>query len=98
MDCRTKRIVALLTAVVGYCFLSTVAHGENEAASIQVIHDREAFVTTINVPSRDGLVSWTDIFRGVSRARGFDDRALEDLVRAVRFPSTARLRDRSWRR
>ncbi len=86
MDCRTKRIVALLTAVVGYCFLSTVAHGENEAASIQVIHDREAFVTTINVPSRDGLVSWTDIFRGVSRARGFDDRALEDFGSRGAFP------------
>jgi pimeloyl-ACP methyl ester carboxylesterase len=80
MDFRAKLIVTLLTSVTGFCLLSTVACGEGDVASIQVIHDREAFVTTINVSARNGRVSWTDIFRGVSRARGFDDSALENLA------------------
>ncbi len=86
MDFRTKCIVTLLTAVTGFCFLSTEARGESDVASIRVIHDRKAFVTTIIVPARNGLVSWTDILRGVSRARGFDDRALDDLGSRAAFP------------
>ena len=85
MNFLTKRVVALLTLVVGCCLLSVVARGESDVA-IRVVHDRKTFVTTINVPSRDGLISWTDILRGVSRARGFDDRALKDLGSRAAFP------------
>ena len=82
----TSRLLVLLAALAGASLFAANALAETEAAAIEVIHDREAFVTTINVAARDGLVSWTDIFRGVSRARGYDDRALEDLGARRAFP------------
>ncbi len=92
MDCQATRfsirlvLVLVLAMVVGPSAMGLRSHAQEASATIRVVHDREAFVTTILVPARDGQISWSDILRGVSRARGFDDRALEDLGTRGAFP------------
>jgi hypothetical protein len=46
---------------------------------IRVEHDAEAFSTTISIRSHDGRVAWSDVLRGLARARGYDDRALQGV-------------------
>ncbi len=88
MECRSIQVnfclVACFCAAAAWTVLASAA--EPDPGAIRVVHDREAFVTTIHVPARDGEVAWLDILRGVSRARGFDDAALDELGRRGSIP------------
>ncbi len=60
---------------------------------IHVEHDREAFRTTIRVPTDGGRLAWADLARGFAKARGYDDRALLGV-----FPNeTVDLTSWTWR-
>ncbi len=55
--------------------------GSSEAdPRIRVEHDPEAFTTKITIQAEGGRVAWSDVLRGLARARGFDDAALEGLL------------------
>jgi hypothetical protein len=60
---------------------------------IRVEHDAEAFRTTISIQAEDGRVAWADILRGLARARGNDDEALQGIGRDRRF----RIAGKRWR-
>ena len=47
---------------------------------IRVEYDQETFRTTIRVALDQGRVSWSDVARGLARAQGYDDEALEDIL------------------
>jgi len=47
---------------------------------IHIRHDDEAFITTISIPTTEGRVAWADVVRGLARARGFDDSALQAVL------------------
>jgi hypothetical protein len=63
--------------------------GEHSSGErIRVEHDAEAFVTTISIRAEDGRVAWSDVLRGLARARGNDDEALEGIGPRGRFEIT----------
>jgi len=57
-----------------------------ERSDVQVEHDHEQFLTTIRIRTRNGQAAWSDVIRGLARARGNDDSALEGLLPPGRFP------------
>jgi len=57
---------------------------------IRVEHDAEAFRTTISIQAEDGRVAWSDVLRGLARARGNDDEALQGIGRNRRFRITGK--------
>ena len=56
--------------------------------AIQIEHDTEAFVTTIRIRAEQGRVAWADVLRGLARARGYDDSALEGVLPGGKFKVT----------
>jgi hypothetical protein len=82
------------TAVLAVTLLAAAAAragvaGQHPADDpIQVVHDAEAFVTTIRIRAEDGRVAWSDVLRGLARARGNDDTALQGIGRDGRFEIT----------
>lgn len=50
---------------------------DSRVAQIEVEYDPVAFVSTIRVRAEDGRVAWADVLRGLAKARGHDDSALE---------------------
>ena len=76
---RTAAILMLL-------LLPTSAH--SRAAEIEVEYDPDAFVSTIRVRAEDDKVAWADVLRGLARARGHDDTALDGTVPDASFHVT----------
>jgi len=55
------------------------------ADPIGIVYDRKAGTATVTVRARDGKVRWGDVLRGLSRAKGFDDKALEGVLPDTSF-------------
>ena len=75
------------TAAILICLvLPTFA--DSRAAEIEVQYDPDAFVSTIRIKAEDDKVAWVDVLRGLSRARGHDDTALDGTMPNAGFPVT----------
>ena len=74
--------------VVAALLLPTSASGW--AAEIEVEYDPDAFVSTIRIRAEDGKVAWSDLLRGLARARGHDDTALDGTIPDARFEVAGR--------
>lgn len=48
--------------------------------AIRVEHNDETFVSKIRVRAKDNSIAWADVLRGIARARGNDDTALEGML------------------
>lgn len=59
--------------------------------AIDVQHNQQNFVSTITVEADNGRVQWSDVMRGLSRARGYDDRSLEAALPNVSFDLDGRM-------
>ena len=59
-------------------------------AEIQVTYDQLAETARVIIPVHEGRLQWGDLFRGLARARGFDDQAFDGLwsERTVRVTGT----------
>ena len=75
------------TAILTLTVLATVGlvrhgrAGQNSAnIGIRVEHDADNLTTTISIPAPGGRVAWADVARGLARARGYDDPALEGIL------------------
>ena len=75
-------ITLLLAAAIGPADAQTVP------SKISVAHDAESFVTTISIRAINNRVAWSDVLRGLARARGYDDSALEDVLPGGSFDVT----------
>ncbi len=69
-------------------FVSTPAVAA-EAEKIVVSHDRERFLTTVLVPGDGSVIAWSDVVRGLARARDLDDTALDGLLPEGSFDVSA---------
>jgi len=58
------------------------APAAGEPAKISVICDPGRTRTEINIPARRSRLVWSDLLRGLTRADGYDDRALEGVLPA----------------
>ncbi len=56
------------------------AKSQPAATGIRVEHDAENLMTTISIPAPGGRVAWADVARGLARARGYNDAALESIL------------------
>jgi pimeloyl-ACP methyl ester carboxylesterase len=69
------------------------AAADPPADRIQVERDDETLRTTIRIALDGGRVSWSDVARGLARARGFDD----DVLAGVLPPGQLDLASARWR-
>ncbi|MHC4405800.1 MAG: esterase/lipase family protein [Planctomycetota bacterium] len=81
-------IVTLLTAAAVQRPTWSQDPKQADHATIRVEHNAEAFVTSIWIRADDDRVAWSDVLRGLARARGFDDAALEGVLPKGRFRVT----------
>lgn len=72
-------MAAVLIAAIGL-FSAQIACGQSHRAAIEINHDRDTFISTVRVEATGGRVAWADVLRGVSRAQGYDDRALNGTL------------------
>jgi len=86
------KTATLLVALLVAAALAHQADGRDtkkSAATIRVAHDAESFVTEISIRARDDRIAWSDVLRGLARARGYDDTALEGVLPDRRFDLTS---------
>ncbi len=55
---------------------------------VRVERDPESFTTSISIEATEGRVAWADVARGLARARGYDDSAIEDVLPGGSFDIT----------
>ncbi len=63
----------------GAATLAEAAESPGNPGQITLIYDESSEVARLLVPVREGRVVWGDVLRGLARARGFDDEALDGL-------------------
>lgn len=77
-----RRSVAplILALVLGFC--PSLANGADEGESnrIETRFDEKAHTATITIRTPGGALRWSDLLRGLARAKGFDDAALVGLL------------------
>ena len=59
-----------------------------EKSPITVDHDHELFRCSITIRSAEGRVAWAQVLRGMARAKGFDDAALDGVLPGGTFSIT----------
>ncbi|HAY82091.1 MAG TPA: hypothetical protein DCY79_19980 [Planctomycetaceae bacterium] len=74
-----SRLVLVLLLTPAMCWADETPD-EGTADKIRIDRDTQTFVTTITIRSTGGQVAWSDVLRGLARARGFDDQALAGLM------------------
>ena len=72
----TALILAALSVVVG----ATPAGDGSPDATIQLRHDPALGRTKITILAEGNRVAWGDVARGLARARGYDDSALDGVL------------------
>ena len=77
------------TAAVSVLLLLSTSAGA-WPAEIQVDYDPDAFISTIRIRAENGEVAWSDLLRGLARARGHDDTALDGTIPNAKFEVTGR--------
>ena len=77
----------LIAAFVAGCAVCAVA-ADAAASRIRVRFDAGSRRSVITIRTTDGRARWTDVLRGLARARGFDDEALAGLGPSGSFPIT----------
>ncbi len=77
-----------LKTVLSLFILAIMPNALVAAERITVEHDEAMFVSTIRVRSTNGRVAWTDVLRGLARAKGFDDEALAGVWPDASFDLT----------
>jgi len=72
------------------CHASLTAEPLIPPDEIQVTYDQAAETAHVIIPVHEGRMQWGDLFRGLARARGFDDQAFDGLwsERTVRVTGT----------
>lgn len=68
------------TSALFVLLVSGIANFVPARDGIRVEHDAESLTKRIEIASRNGRVAWSDALRGISRARGFDDEALDGVL------------------
>ena len=86
----TKAIIAAFAAMLAVAVVRPVRaepqpegdRTDRKAAveRICVKHDADTFITRISIRATGGRVAWADVARGLARARGYDDMALEGVL------------------
>jgi hypothetical protein len=73
----------------GVAVAEEASDGATDNGRIRVERDPETFLTKVRIrASHENEVAWVDVFRGLARARGYDDTALADLPRKGKFSIT----------
>jgi len=81
--CRSAIPLLILMAALG-------VHRQPPADSkVRAEHNAEAFTTKISIQASDGRVAWSDVLRGLARARGNDDTSLEGVLPEGRIDITS---------
>lgn len=80
-------LTLILMATVAIPRPATAGESPDED-QVRVERDPESLVTTISIRAEQGEVAWSDVLRGLARARGNDDTALQGLGRSRRFQIT----------
>ena len=82
--CKLTIPTACLLAALGmgrWCIAqSTGSSASGTSGDVRVDHDAERFITTVRIRARAGRVAWSDVIRGLARARGNDDSALQGML------------------
>ena len=85
---RVSILSVTLLAVIAVAGASVAARPASDS-TIRVEHDKEAFVTRITIRATHGRIAWADVIRGLARARGHDDTALQGVLPEGRFQLTS---------
>lgn len=78
----------LLCITIGWPGAQLAAQTPAADDRIRVEFEPDEFETRVTIHAVDGRIEWTDILRGLSRARGFDDSVLDGILPEKSIPVT----------
>jgi len=64
------------------------AAAKTDESPIRVEHNPDTFITHVRIQATNNSLAWSDVVRGLARARGNDDTALEGILPDGRFDLT----------
>lgn len=79
----------IIWIVIWAAAVSATVDGSSANDTIKVEHDHDSFVSTVTIQSSQGRIAWRDILRGLARAKGFDDDALDGILPNASFDLTS---------
>lgn len=80
MSLRNSLVAVAACCLAGSAWCAARPPVDQDGSRISIQREPDLSLTSITIQAQEGRVAWSDVLRGLARAKGFDDDALDGLL------------------